>query len=153
MPPSSPGRLPPLPILDPPVTPITSIIPPIAPEPTPKPPTQLPLDAKQPVLESPSKKASSLAAVEPSFFPDSTVLLKSSTSYSLADRRSVSGEDVKPVTVVEKVFPKVDDSQKDSSVILEEMSEVFNQSFVEVEIKKEIIDDEEEDETSKAILG
>ncbi|KAG8195377.1 hypothetical protein JTE90_001394 [Oedothorax gibbosus] len=136
MPPSSPGKLPPLPVLDLPV-PMSSISTPTTPDHAAK----HSLDTKQIVFQSPAKTSSIKA--EQNFVPDSTVLLKSSASYS---RKGSTSEDIKPIIVADRG----EAPERSTNVILEDLSDVFDQAFVKVEVKKEIGD--EEDSTTKAIL-
>ncbi|GFS98495.1 bromodomain-containing protein 8 [Nephila pilipes] len=102
MPPSTPGRLPPLPIPDPPV--VTALIssPVVTPESVPKSSNAQEESSNiTEILKTPISSAKKMAykiAAESSFSADTSVLQKSLTSYSMADKKSsalTNKEDIK----------------------------------------------------------
>ncbi|GBM71014.1 Bromodomain-containing protein 8 [Araneus ventricosus] len=147
MPPSTPGRLPPLPVLDPPTTPIIS---------TPSTTTEhnplvsktstvqmVPIGKKSlpesPVKEVPVNKET----MEPTFSTDTSVLQKSLHSYSLADKRAVVSTNSKESSILpsnEKNSGKSkntpDDTSQENIAKLEAVYESINQAF-ENKIEKE----------------
>ncbi|GIY90133.1 bromodomain-containing protein 8 [Caerostris darwini] len=94
MPPSTPGKLPPLPILDPPSvqTPISSVAVPsdLFSSLSKSPNIQATKSKKRPVPESPIKDSTNKETAEPSFSADTSVLQKSLHSYSLADKKAAA---------------------------------------------------------------
>ncbi|CAL1271168.1 unnamed protein product [Larinioides sclopetarius] len=157
MPPSTPGRLPPLPVLDPPTTPIIST-PPNTTE-------QIPLVSKTSSVQmvqigkkslpgSPAKELTvNKETIEPAFSTDTSVLQKSLHSYSLADKRAIASSNSKESSILssnEKNSGKSkntpDDTSQENIAILEAVYESINQAF-ESKIEKE---SSKEDKTKTA---
>ncbi|KAF8766642.1 Bromodomain-containing protein 8 [Argiope bruennichi] len=150
MPPSTPGRLPPLPVLDPPTTPIIST-PPVVMEHNPlasKTATvQMVQVAKKSLPESPVKESTvNKETVEPNFSTDTSVLQKSLHSYSLADKRAVTSISSKESSIFpsnekasEKSISNPEDTSQETDALFEAMFESINQPF----------EDKSENESSK----
>ncbi|CAL1287306.1 unnamed protein product [Larinioides sclopetarius] len=135
MPPSTPGKLPPLPIVD---SPVSSTLP-IS--------IQMAKNSKQSIPEFCSEAASKIEYLqkESSFSCNTSMLQKSMTSYSLADKKNIMFNN--PVSLKEtlgsekslnKKRKDIDDASQESIDILEAVCESINQAFEEKERQKNL---------------
>ncbi|GFY63341.1 bromodomain-containing protein 8 [Trichonephila inaurata madagascariensis] len=140
MPPSTPGRLPPLPIPDPPA--VTTLVssPVVTPESVPKSSnTQEESSNITDILKSPvsfSKKMAYKVATD-SFSTDTSVLQKSLTSYSLADKKSLAltSKEESKISIPEKVLD-IEITPEENIDLIESVCESINQTIDDSTLEK-----------------